>query len=203
MKKKIALMATSLVLVVAMAVGGTLAWLTDDTETVTNSFSVGSVTISLDEAQVNEYGVPADAEGNPVDYASAARVTANEYKLIPSHTYTKDPYVHVAQGSEPCYLYVKVVDGIAEIEDATTIADQMTTNGWKTLGGNIYYYDGIVDAGDAQVDKQVFANFKLKGDANVANYANATIAITAYAIQADGFADAQTAWNTGAPTEWK
>ena len=57
MKKKIALMVTSLVLVVAMAVGGTLAYLTSETQEVKNTFTIGEIEITLDETDVDVLGV--------------------------------------------------------------------------------------------------------------------------------------------------
>lgn len=194
MKKKFALMATSLVLVAALAVGGTLAYLTSQDEVV-NTFTVGNVAITLDEARVNPDGTPV---------ADAARVKANEYKLIPGHNYTKDPTIHVTTGSEPCYLFVKVENGISNIEKTdVTIASQMTTNGWTALsdGSNIYY-SSIVDASKTAVDKVVFGSFTIASNAAVASYSTAQVKITAYAVQADGFNTANDAWNAtfGAPT---
>ena len=74
MKKSIALVMMA-VLLVAASVMGTLAYLTS-TDTVKNTFTVGKVAITLDEADVDVYGAPIE---------NAARVRANEYKLIPGH----------------------------------------------------------------------------------------------------------------------
>ena len=44
---------------------------------------------------------------------------------------------------------------------------------------------------------RVFDTFGISGDvdaATLANYANATVTVTAYAVQADGFATAEAAW---------
>ncbi len=172
------------VLLVSLSVGATLAYLTSQTGVVTNTFTVGSVNITLDEFKVDEYGV-ADT--------TVARVQTNTYKLIPGHTYTKDPTVHVKAGSEVCYLYVKVTNDIAAIEADPTIAAQMEANGWKPLEGvpGVYYYGTTVDARNAtkDVDVVVFENFKIKTDADISTYAGKTVTITAYAIQADGFED--------------
>ena len=179
------------------SVFATYAYLTDS-KSVTNTFSVGKVTITLDETDVDVYGVK-DGE---------TRVTENAYKLIPGHEYTKDPTVHVTAGSEQCYVFVKVVDEIVAIEDATTIAEQMKTNGWVALTGetNVYYYNGgsnagVVDAREAKADLPVFANFKIKTDADVSTYNGKTVTVTAYAVQADGFDTAADAW-AAAPAEW-
>lgn len=198
MKKKITLVLATLACALVLVVGsiaGTIAYLTSTTDTVTNTFTVGNVKITLNEAKVTEYGVK---DGD-------TRVTENTYKLIPGHTYIKDPTVHVEKGSEQCYVFVKVVDDIAAIQDATTLADQLTANGWTALSGvdNVYYYNTIVDArtADNHIDLKVFENFKILPDANVAVYANKTITVTAYAIQADGFDTAAAAW-AAAPSNW-
>lgn len=200
--KQILAMLLCAVLLVTGTVAVTVAYLTASTNAVTNTFTVGSVAITLDEAKVTEYGV--------VDGTS--RVSTNTYKLIPGHEYVKDPTVHVTEGSEQCWLFVKVENGLAGIEataNTTTgvkakIADQMKSNGWVELGSsypNVYYFNSTIDAKDSQVDKVVFNNFTLAGDATVADYANAKITIDAYAVQADGFDSAAAAWEA-APTGW-
>lgn len=188
MKKSIALVMMA-VLLVAASVMGTLAFLTS-TDAVENTFTVGKVAITLDEAKVNEYG-EADT--------SASRVKKNTYKLIPGHEYTKDPTVHFAAGSEASWLFVKVENGIAAIEADTTIANQITANGWTALTGvdgvtGVYYREVDANTTTDAINYPVFGTFKLKGDANVSKYENAAVKVTAYAIQADGFTTAAAAW---------
>jgi len=193
----------ALVCAVALVFGSvfaTYAYLTSTTETVTNTFTVGKVEITLDEAAVDVYGSEIDMD-NDGDIDDDDRRTTNEYKLIPGHEYAKDPTVHVTAGSEQCYVFVKVVDEIAGIEDATTIAEQMKTNDWVALTGetNVYYYNGgsnagVVDAREAKADLPVFANFKIKTDADVSTYNGKTVTVIAYAVQADGFTSAAAAW---------
>ena len=194
MKKTLTVL-LALVLVIAMSVAGTMAYLTSTTDTVTNSFTVGNVTITLDEAKVDVYGDPVQ---------DAARVKENTYKLIPGHEYTKDPTVHVAAGSEDCWLFVQVVNGIDGLEAATVaggyqdITAQMTAHGWTAVSGqtNVYSYSTKVSAG---TDVHVFDQFKIAGDANVSTVTeNTQITIKAYAVQADNFATAEAAW-TAAP----
>lgn len=184
MKKTLTII-LAFVLVIAMSVAGTVAYLTSQ-GTVTNTFTVGKVAITLDEAKVDTNGTAVEPE---------ARVGANSYKLIPGHTYTKDPTIHVAADSESCWLFVKVVNGISAIEDpASTIASQMAAKGWTLVTGstNIYAYDETVAA---DTDVPVFDSFKIAGNANVSTYTDASVVVTAYAIQADGFATAQEAWD--------
>ena len=182
------------VVLVAGSIAGTIAYLTSETDVVKNTFTVGKITITLDEAKVTAYGAQ---DGD-------TRVKENEYKLIPGHEYKKDPTIHVTKGSEACWLFVKVEDGLKNIEDATTIADQLVANGWTLVDGttNIYWH-AIVDASEAvkDIDVKVFETFKLKGDAKVDDYATAEIKVTAYAVQSNGFTtdaddaiDAKNAW---------
>ena len=185
------------VLLVCLSVGATLAYLTSQTGVVTNTFTVGKVEITLDEAKVDVYGK---------EDASAERVTQNTYKLIPGHHYTKDPTIHVAADSEDCWLFVKVANGIATIEKAdpenpteenpaTTIAGQMTkNNGWTVIDATkgIYAYKEIVSA---NANVLVFESFTLSGDAAVAEYNGKTITVQAYAVQADGFDTAADAYD--------
>ena len=183
--KKVILLVACAALLVGASVMGTLAYLKAETGPITNTMTVGKVAITLDEAKVTLDGV--------VD--GTARVTENEYKLVPGQSYTKDPQIHVAADSEECYVFVKVVNEIAAIEkqDGNTIAEQLADNGWIRMGdSNVYYKEAPVAAGTT-VD--VFASFAIANDvANLSSYADKTITITAYAVQSAGFDDAEAAW---------
>ena len=201
-KSKVLALTLCAVLLVATTVLGTMAYLTSQAS-VTNTFTVGQVVITMDETDVDTNGVPVPGTGVP-------RVTENTYHLIPGRTYTKDPTIHVDVASEDCYLFVKVENGIAAYEAAATsgtIADQIAANGWAALTGvdNVYYQNYTKNQADK--DFEVFGEFKIDGNANnvtgwneiVTN--NAKITVTGYAVQAEGFADAATAWAAtfGAP----
>jgi len=194
--KKALLLLLCAVLVVGASVFGTLAYLTD-TEAVTNTFSVGSVGLSLDEAEVTP-------DGKPVD--GADRVHDNEYHLLPGMTYTKDPTIHVDATSEDSYIFVKVDNQIAAYEAAsgdgyTNIADQIAANGWTALNGvpNVYYQ--TYTKGQSDKNLEVFANFKIDGMANtVAGWDAITpettkVKVTGYAVQKAGFGSAKQAWD--------
>ena len=180
-KSKALLLTLCAVLLVAASVLGTMAYLTSRDQVV-NTFTVGSVAITLDETDVDN------------STADANRDQANSYKLMPGHTYTKDPTIHVAAASEDCYLFVKVANEITAIEGETTVAAQMTAKGWVAVDGvtGVYVYTQsnapAVVAGGSNVT--VFDNFTISGtvdNATLATYNNKTITVTAYAIQADGF----------------
>lgn len=107
-KTKALLMSLCAVLLVAASVLGTMAYLTDSKD-VKNTFTVGNVSIDLDEAKVNTDGKAIDKKGNVVtDLAKAERVAGNSYKLLPGHTYVKDPTVTVLTPSVDSYVRMKV-----------------------------------------------------------------------------------------------
>ena len=186
-KTKALVLALCAVLLVVTTVFVTMAFLTSE-DSVQNTFTVGEVTISLDELDVDEDDLLTDNKEYTKDGITTTRDKANEYKLIPGKTYKKDPTIHVGAKSEPCYLFVKVENGLvnAEADGNTTIAAQMTANGWTALDGetNIYVYNQIVSK---NTDVVVFSSFTIDGETVVANFKDAKINVTAYAIQAEGF----------------
>ena len=97
-KTKALLLSLCAVLLVAATVFTTVAYLTSK-DAVKNTFTIGKVNIKLDEANVDE-------GGNVIE--GADRVKENSYKLLPGHTYTKDPTVTVLKGSEEAYVRMKV-----------------------------------------------------------------------------------------------
>jgi hypothetical protein len=224
--KSTLLIVVAMLLVAVISVTATIAYLKSQTDIVENTFTVGNVKITLDEAAVNNKGQLLDKNGDVwnsegvVDKAD--RVIQNIYHLVPGRTYTKDPTVHVAANSEDAYLFVKVViaDGFDALLDGKSITQQMTDNGWVALNGNagVYYYKGgqhsetvdtdgvVVKAGK---DYKVFESFKLKSeigteaqdDYELLTNADDPIKIQAYAIQAEGFANAAAAYAAD-PCNW-
>ena len=186
MKKtsKALLLSLCAVLLVTASVLGTMAYLTSQDQVV-NTFTVGNVAITLDEKDVDNSTL-----------GENDRDKANAYKLMPGHNYEKDPIVHVDANSEDCYLFVKVVNEIANIEAEKTVAQQMTEKGWVAVdaANGIYVYTtdktnpAVVTKGS---NITVFENFTIAGNVDnttLATYADKTITVNAYAIQADGFA---------------
>lgn len=197
-KSKALLMTLCAVLLVAASVLGTMAYLTSTTGEVKNTFSIGKIDITLDEAKVNLDGVAV---------TPAERGNGNAYKLVPGHTYTKDPTVHVTNlNSEDSWIFVKVENGIAAIEATgdTMIAKQIEDKGWMKLTGvdgveNVYYR--AYDKTSPNKDFVVFNRFTVKNDVSedtLKGYQTASITITAYAIQKDAnLATAADAWRAG------
>lgn len=193
MKKKL-MTVLALVLVIALSVAGTYAYLTSQA-TVNNTFTVGNVAITMDEADVNEYGEKLNKAGNVAagNDELAPRVDHNEYKLVPSHTYVKDPTIHVGANSEDCYLFVEITNGLG------TNATINGLTGWTRVaeGSNVYYYNTKVSAG---ADVEVFNSFTFAENGNPADFGSASIVIKACAIQADGFETPAAAYASGAVT---
>lgn len=79
------------VLILGGAIGGTMAWLIDDTEAVANVFTDSDIEITLNENK----GTLNDSN-------------EHEFKMVPGHTVEKDPRVTVKAGSEDCWLFVEV-----------------------------------------------------------------------------------------------
>jgi predicted ribosomally synthesized peptide with SipW-like signal peptide len=189
------------IMLVAASVAGTVAYLTSS-QSVTNTFSAGQVNITLEETKVDEYGVA--LTGN----AAGTTDEGQDYKLLPGREYVKDPVITVAQGSEPCWLFIKVENGIEAYEaDTNTIADQLTANGWTLVEPNVYYH-AVVDARTSEQKVDVFGTFEIAENANtVAGWssvtsANTKVIVTAYAIQADGFNDTDKTEEQNAASAW-
>ena len=207
MKKKFLVACLCVALAVLTIAGTTLAYLTSQ-ETVTNTFTVGKVEIKLDEAKAN-------ADGTLVP--NADRVKENSYKLIPGHTYTKDPTVTVLSGSESSYIKMTVTfTKAAELDaifaptgaDLTSIFNGYDSTNWIYKGNTEdttantrtyeFWYKEAVAAPTADVALDaLFDQIKAPDsltNSDLNNLKDLKITVNAYAIQADGFATAEAAW---------
>lgn len=172
--KKAMLMTLCAIILVVATVFGTMAYLTS-TDEVVNTFTVGNVAIKLDEAKVDENGV-----------GGTERVKANDYKLMPGHTYTKDPTVTVVEGSEKSYVRMKVTfnnaskiialctdpeyadSGLTGVENAYPLIRMV-----KFVEANAAKWDGIIP--DNMVDTE-----EMLADAKYFAYDAATDTLTYY-----------------------
>ncbi len=213
MKKfKALLVVACALLLVAASVFGTMAYLTS-TDTVTNTFTVGKVKITLDEAKVG-------TDGKALTGSDAARVQTNSYKLMPGHTYTKDPTVTVEAGSEASYVRQMVtvtfdkvltdaqlatqLDGIFTGYDANWVRNDKKVE-TKTKDGAKYtvityeyrYKDKVAATTTDSKLPALFTGIKVPEtwtNDDLAALGNIEINIVAHAIQADGFDNADDAW---------
>lgn len=210
MKKatKILLACLCVMVIMTGSVLGTLAFLTDR-ESVTNTFTVGQVDITVDEAKVNP-------DGSPVP--GADRVMGNQYHLLPGMTYTKDPTMTVKADSEEAYVRLMVTFNCASQLDAIfapTGADLIAIftgydeSTWIYKGktedatnNTITYefrYKEIVkpDGANDVVLDALFDSFTVPGfltGEHLKSIENLKIEVEGHAIQAASFANEDAAW---------
>lgn len=184
--KKTLIAVVSTVLVCCCVFGGTLAWLMDSTQTVTNTFTVGDVNIKLTET----------IDGTLTDVSDTA--AAANFKMIPGNDISKDPKISVTAESEACWLFVKVV----ETNNPTAYLDYSINSDWKIVPGqtNVYYIQVSAEDAKAGVTHSVLTGDKVtvkstltKDDLATAKSAVPAIAFTAYAVQQDNLTVAE-AW---------
>lgn len=172
---RVLVMAVALTLIIGGIIGGSVAWLTATSETVTNTFTVGNIDIELTEE------------------------SGSTYKMVPGNTITKNPKVTVKTGSEACWLFVKIekqngIDGFI-----TYSVDK----DWTALPNvdNVYYRE--VDATTSGVNEfyVLDGNTVMVKDTVTKDALNGLtetqypkLSFTAYAVQKDNINDAVTAW---------
>ncbi len=204
---KVLIAALCAVLLVVGSVMGTLAYLTDR-QAVVNTFTVGNVDITVDEAPVTPDGEVIPGED---------RVEGNDYHLIPGQTYTKDPTMTVKKGSEESYVRMMVTincisqlrgifgDGFLPHEyidgkdDSIWVYNSTVENGDNTVTYEFRYYK-TVDAFEATEDivlEPLFTSFTIPGELTgeqLATIADLEIRVEGHAIQTASFDNADAAW---------
>lgn len=176
---KTLIVALAVMLVVGCAVGGTLAWLTDTTGPVVNTFTVGNIDIELAEQ-------------------------ANNFKMVPGATIDKDPKVTVKAGSEACWLFVKVT----ESDNLNSFISYTVDSNWTALTDvpGVYYRQvpDLTATGASDVEYSVLTNNQvtvkntvtksMMDDITNQTAAAPTLTFKAYAVQKAGFDTAADAW---------
>lgn len=171
--KKILVLSLAAVLLVAVSVGGTIAYLKAETEEVTNTFTPASVNVSLTET------------------------TGEEYQMIPKKEHTKDPTVSVAANPHgvPYYVFVKMT----ETNNPSAYLDYSVDSAWTALDATaypgVYYIDvttGYTDAkswgvltGNKVTVKETLENSSFANMTSKDKYPSMTF--QAWAIQQEGF----------------
>lgn len=173
MKKKLIALTAAFLLVIGAAVAGTVAWLTDKTEAKVNIFTVGNIDIDLTESTSN-------------------------YKMVPGETIAKDPKVSVEEGSEACWLFIKVEEG----NKVADFIDYTIDPSWTKLEDGVYYRE-VAAADTVQVfsvltnNQVTVKNTVTKDDMDAIEkqtVAAPTLSFTAYAVQKAGITDVADAW---------
>ena len=143
MKKKKTVLAAAILLFI-FVIGGAIAYFTD-TDQKTNTFTIGSVDITL-----TEDGWDALTDANDNDIPDAAE------DMMPGESVTKDPLINNVSTKNPAYVFAKVEVPCTTIVAPATTSEELftyTTNaGWTELstaavactsGGtatHVYYY---------------------------------------------------------------
>ena len=174
----------ALVLVIGCAVGGTVAWLVSKTDPVVNTFTYGDINIELTETKPDN----------------------RQAKIIPGVDIEKDPKVTVKANSEACWLFVKVEEEGTFVANKVTysIADGWTKGDGTNIPANVYYraVDAVTNDTDFAVlkDNKIYVSEELSKSDIQSISAQPELTFTAYAVQKDGIADADTAWTKANPT---
>lgn len=158
-KRQLAKLGLTVGLVGAVGVGGTLAILSQQSNTVTNTFAVGAgikaEDVVLDETDLQGKALDADMS------ETQRTKKGNDYiNLQPGMKLTKDPQVHVSAKAADSYVFAKLEnvdeylaamnEGVAD-EDKSTLINGINKN-WKmyqaeaegSLDG-VYVYVGATD----------------------------------------------------------
>ncbi len=188
-KKSILTTATAVALAAALAVGGTLAYLTDSSDTVVNEFQPNDVGVTLKE-------------------------TTDGYDVVPGTEQEKDPTI-TATYTLDSYVYVVVYDNTQglveyEIDEAWTQLTDAEGNPITTAdGGSVYFIkvDFDEDAADEEgycttelavlLDNMVSYPASITAEemaAAAASEDGINLSFVAYIIQAEPFSDAYNAW---------
>ena len=190
---KMFVMMLALVLVFGCAVGGTIAWLTATTDSVTNTFTYGDIKIDLFE---HKY----DATTNELDEKTEVK-SVTDYKIIPGKNLPKDPTVRVKAGSEACWLFVKVEETGTFVANKVTYSVKTGDDGWTALPGvaGVYYREVGAVTQDTTfkvlTDDQVTVSDQLTKE-DIKNITGSQVLkFTAYAVQREGINSATDAWS--------
>lgn len=199
-KHKALLLSMCAVLLIVGSVFGTLAYLTD-TESVTNTFAVGRVGLSLQETGMTD----PDNDG----------VFGKAYHLLPGQSYEKDPTVTVDAKSEESYVRmivtVKFENELTDAELATNLDSIFTGHDaakWnrnakvvssdnKIITYEYRYYTTVTGGDNGNQLEPLFTGFTVPGEytnEQIAVLDGMTIDVQAHAIQAAGFDTADDAW---------
>ena len=162
--KKVVALLLVMLLLVGSVVGTTLAWLTSRVETVTDTFTVGAVSIALKDGNAPEATAWADKE-----HAVVPGVPVEQF----------DPYLSVAAASEACWVFIKV-DADTNLE--FTLIDEWVPVSTET---GVYAYETIVPKGGATI--QIIEGNVIT-PTSVAT-GEMEFNLSAYAIQSNGLAD--------------
>lgn len=205
-KKKWLALAFIAVILTASVVG-TIAYLTDTTGPVENTFTMGQLLDKQDKFVLKEHKATDTDKDGVYTLDTSVEVDANAYTVLPGVDLPKDPFVKTSKALETdAYVFIEVVD-----KTGTALTATVDTDNWTQLAGvtgpnkgNVYALKangGIAKAGSALGPVTI-----LKGNKIVVANAAITDAeaqfgggvdFYGYMIQAAGFTSAADAWAKG------
>ena len=198
MRKKLLITIACLSCILCIMVTGTIAWLIDDTETITNTFTPSNITVELKET-----------DGEDV-------VTGLTFQMIPGKTYAKDPLVTVTSDIK-CYVFL-VVNESDNLGTYIDYALDIDEDAWQLVDGTTNVYYRVAEAGTDSYgvlvadknaanpkwgDNEVYVKGSVTKDHMAALYNTdgslktenlPKLSFTAYACQYEGFNSAALAW---------
>ena len=173
MRKKYIGLVLAVALLITVSVGVTVALLVASSNPVVNTFTIGSVNISMEES------------------------TGDVYTMIPGTPVPKDPTVTVSANSEGCWLFVQV----GKENDFDAFCEYEIASGWSVLDGQADVFYRLVDKSSSNQtfsvlkDDSIYIKDSLTEEQldAVANHPKLTF--TAYAVQKDGALSVAEAWS--------
>lgn len=191
MKKKVLLSALALILVCAISVLGTVAYLQKITAPVKNTFiAAGGGSLAADMTLL-ESEVAKDENGV---YSLTGNTTAsNAYEVVPGAVLPKDPTITVKGKTEAAaYLYVEAVSTLSADYSWAMDANWTPLNAKGVNGGDLYVYNAkIVGAGEDQT-YNVIADKKITVAEDADLSAQGQLALDFYAYLAQTSIGAET-----------
>lgn len=130
-KKKILLSAVALILVCALSVMGTIAFLTKQSGPITNTF-VASATPDdfVGTLALKEYGIEADGKGGYTQ-TDTVNTTGNTYTVVPGLVMPKHAFVELKRtNATPAYLFIEVANPLD-----SAVYEYSIDSKWVALSG--------------------------------------------------------------------
>ena len=206
--KKTWLIVACTVMVLAVSVVGTIAYLTDTTGPVVNTFTMGKLLDDPLNFVLKEHqAIDADENGryDGVYEFTDELVASNVYNtIVPGVDLPKDPFVKTNETLKlDAYVFVEVVDKTGTALQFTVDSDKWTELADVTgpKGGKVYVMEdngGIAKAGAFLGPIAILTDDEITVDnvaiTNAAAQFGGTVIFYGYMIQAGGFTDYNAAW---------
>ena len=137
--KKLIGLIVAVALIAAVGIGSTLAYLTSKSDTVTNTFTVGSFPEKA--LEIKEHAVTQNTDGDYEFPINATEVNGNAYSnILPGVKLDKDPFLRLKANSPTSFLFMKA-SGLATLAaNGVTVTTTNIGTYWLALttdpGGN-------------------------------------------------------------------